>query len=441
MRCLVALTCLAAPTIALHRAWHDQAHRTRRDEKSESARSPDHNFTAVLQRMSYWSHAGAALAPTDKYLLFSPDAGGLNNIRIGMEMTAVVAQYTNRTLVLPPPSAVYLLDNGDRKDVPASMEKEDTHTLLESLFNLPQIKASVPTLTFSEFMSRTGFSWDYVEHNASRVLTEYRDAECSPLSTYAKVSDALLFMDGSKREGFSCGEWWQNGAPREEIAMAMGERGWALLDHGFVWTQSAFEIAAHVVSYLGVFDYNALHGRYGDFQFTDARTDLKDILKNWPSLLENGTTLYVSTDSPQLFQKFEHPGVQVFLWEDFFGPQTGHLLTSVKAKFSDEQWFKLQGIVEEIICTFSKLFVGTDRSSFSGHIARMREEADAPTKGHNVHMEEESVEKIRDQINKWEKRDGRWSFKPLPWDVGAPFLLELRAARSIVGPSQVPPIV
>jgi hypothetical protein len=56
----------------------------------------------------------------DKYLTFEYDAGGWNNVRMGMECLLVVAHATGRTLVVPPQQHLYLLglnhqDKGDKE--------------------------------------------------------------------------------------------------------------------------------------------------------------------------------------------------------------------------------------------------------------------------------------------------------------------------------------
>jgi hypothetical protein len=44
-----------------------------------------------------------------KYISFSPDRGGWNNIRMSMEIIFVIAAASGRTLVLPPEQPLYLL--------------------------------------------------------------------------------------------------------------------------------------------------------------------------------------------------------------------------------------------------------------------------------------------------------------------------------------------
>ena len=68
--------------------------------------------------MVYWSDIPedssfvSPFKPTDgaeQYLLFEPDEGGWNNIRMNMETVMVMAHAMGRTLVLPPEQAMYLL--------------------------------------------------------------------------------------------------------------------------------------------------------------------------------------------------------------------------------------------------------------------------------------------------------------------------------------------
>ena len=75
----------------------------------------------VLERMRYWRTEGgksltASTQAAERFLLFDLDVGGLNNIRIGWEMAALVAKNTNRTLVLPPAERFYLIP-GERSTI------------------------------------------------------------------------------------------------------------------------------------------------------------------------------------------------------------------------------------------------------------------------------------------------------------------------------------
>ena len=48
-------------------------------------------------------------AAQPRYITFTPDRGGWNNVRMSMEIIFVLAAATGRTLVLPPKEPLYLL--------------------------------------------------------------------------------------------------------------------------------------------------------------------------------------------------------------------------------------------------------------------------------------------------------------------------------------------
>lgn len=198
------------------------------------------------------------------------------------------------------------------------------------------------------------------------------------------MKEEMMFLDGDKRQPFSCGEWWKLGGPRDELRSTFHDQDWALLTHGFVWHPDAFDIGSKGVKYLGLFQYNSLHARYGDF--VELQVEPSKIFKNWPSLLHDDAKLYVATDAPEKFKTMD-----VLIWDDLSSDKTGRVLALEKELYSSERWFKLTGLVEELICTYSKLFVGSEKSSFSGHIQRMRIHAGAPNTKPLYHTMAESA--------------------------------------------------
>jgi len=388
----------------------------------------DANEKTVLKRMQWWSTGGPEIAPTDKYLFFTADAGGLNNIRIGWEMTGLVAQYTGRTLVLPPPAPIYLLDWGDRKTgfLPAVLANGGTKTDISNILNLKQLKTMLPTLTWNEFEQRTGLKWEEAKNQAVKVGSE-KVADCGALSEYNSVTAKFLFMsgDGDRREGFSCGEWYLRGGPKPVLAEDVGSRGYALLTHGFMWSDDAFQIAAKVVSHLGLFEYVALHARYNDFVANFGKQpepqQVIDGLKPW---LGSGVKFYIASDEPKKFAGLNMYSANVVMWADLLGQATNGLLAKEKERFSEERWFKLTGPVEELICAFSKVFVGSQWSSFSGHIQAMRIQAEAPVTSRILNTDDFPTEDVKSDVAQWDHRGGAGAFSPLPRNEGKVFLLQ-----------------
>eukprot|EP00747_Dinoflagellata_sp_TGD_P056616 gnl/TRDRNA2_/TRDRNA2_150192_c1_seq2.p1 gnl/TRDRNA2_/TRDRNA2_150192_c1~~gnl/TRDRNA2_/TRDRNA2_150192_c1_seq2.p1 ORF type:complete len:109 (-),score=18.39 gnl/TRDRNA2_/TRDRNA2_150192_c1_seq2:59-385(-) len=98
----------------------------------------------------------------------------------------------------------------------------------------------------------------------------------------------------------------------------------------------------------------------------------------------------------------------------------------MRAKYTPERWFKLQGPVEELICTFAKLFVGTDMSTFTGHIQRMRIHAKAPNTMRLMHkpteIENPPMQQIDAELERWDAQRGNHTFFRLPPDTGDDFV-------------------
>jgi len=360
----------------------------------------------VLSRMQWWSKGGRPKASTDKYLLFTPDSGGLNNIRIGWEMTGLVALHTGRTLVLPPAEPMYLLDYGPRLApyLPQSMTQENTKTKIEDLIDLNQTKTMLPILTWEQFHHRTGLSWEDVDKQAERLDDTINFVECDQVALYGAVQAKYLMMPGTgRREGFSCGEWWALGGPKPKLKQLTGDAGLALLTHGFMWHPDAFRIASKAVKFMGLFNYVALHARYNDFQFKESREPADDIFQKLGPFLEPGAVLYIASDEPQKFEGLGKHGVKVVLFEDLLSDKGGNVLTHEKAKYDPERWFKLTGLVEELICAYAKMFVGSDKSSFSGHIQRMRKHVRPPVSSLLDHTDmHQTPAEINEEIRKWQ---------------------------------------
>jgi hypothetical protein len=395
---------------------------------------------AVASRMRYWFPAGTPLPAGDAYLLFDFDQGGLNNLRIGWELSGVIAKLTGRTLVLPPPKPMYLLDYGPRNEkyLPKGKQRTDTNTSMEDLINMKQLRGNLAVLTAKEFEEKVWpLTWLEAKAQAAKMKDEARPnnydqkaMDCNNIPEYKSIQDKFLMMQSTgHREAFFCSKWWTQGGPKDTLKAYMGDTEWALLHHGFVWHEDAFAIAGKVVNYLGLFDYVAMHARYGDFVEHDSQEGPRQILENWKEYLPNGTVLYVATDDASKFEGQQPAGVQLVVWDNFFDDSTGQLLAETRDKYSPDRWFKLTGLVEELICTYSKIFVGTARSSFTGHIQRMRIHAGAPSvipiehKNGETHKANvpDNFPQVRKDLELWANRKN-FTWKPLDRNHGNVFI-------------------
>ena len=78
-------------------------------------------------------HPMGKLAPLEerKYVVFEPDHGGWNNIRMAAEVAMVFAHATGRILVMPPMMVFYLLNN--------DKHGEDNQSTFDKFFDVKRL--------------------------------------------------------------------------------------------------------------------------------------------------------------------------------------------------------------------------------------------------------------------------------------------------------------
>ena len=79
-----------------------------------------------------------------KYLIFEPDHGGWNNIRMAAETAMIFAHASGRTLVLPPVMNFYLLDKNSKA--------EENRVTFEKFFDMRKISEGVNIISMEEFI-------------------------------------------------------------------------------------------------------------------------------------------------------------------------------------------------------------------------------------------------------------------------------------------------
>jgi len=108
----------------------------------------------------------------------------------------------------------------------------------------------------------------------------------------------------------------------------------------------------------GLFD--TFHVRRGDFQYKATRVDAEVLYKNSADLISENTTLYIATDERD--KKFFDPIKQhykVYFLDDF------------KDLYKDLNT-NYYGMLDQLIASKGRTFVGTFHSTFTGYINRMR---------------------------------------------------------------------
>ncbi|RYH11032.1 hypothetical protein EON65_39090 [archaeon] len=79
-----------------------------------------------------------------KFVVFEPDRGGWNNIRMAAETAIMFAHASGRTLVLPPMATWYLLSNSKNPD--------ENKSTFAKFFDLTKIQESLHMITMEEFL-------------------------------------------------------------------------------------------------------------------------------------------------------------------------------------------------------------------------------------------------------------------------------------------------
>ena len=95
------------------------------------------------------AHPLGAKAPVveRRYLVFEPDRGGWNNIRMAAETAMIFAHASGRILVMPPEEHWYLLQ--------ANSNHEENHSEFEDFFQLEKIAENLEIISMEEFLTQT----------------------------------------------------------------------------------------------------------------------------------------------------------------------------------------------------------------------------------------------------------------------------------------------
>lgn len=107
-------------------------------------------------------------------------------------------------------------------------------------------------------------------------------------------------------------------------------------------------------------DFDSAHIRRGDFQYKDTRLDSDQLYDRSKDYLTDGSVFYIATDERKkdFFEPFKK-NHKVYYLDDF-----KHLFEGLNTNF--------YGMLDQLIASRGKVFVGTFHSTFTGYINRMR---------------------------------------------------------------------
>jgi hypothetical protein len=379
----------------------------------------------VLARLEYWKDSTKMVTKEafyktfpqqqDKYLTIEMDTGGFNNIRLGLESMVVYAALTGRIMVFPPATSWYLINNGQISAWGNKVTKKASNFI--DFFDLKDMCNLIRCMSAEEFVAKEkGNGFDVHPKQYQLYIREMREKATwgwtAPIDNVVYVPSKKAFDDtgelarlGDKfigqRKGIDLNEAkWKdpkvlhfpsgnslNGGKNYRFlgqiaalaAFANPETRTVLMQmvrDRIHYLPKTFEVAAKVVAHLGMFGYSSLHIRRNELQYKDVFISMEKLRENVEGLFMPGEIIYVATDqsAPHFLDALRKTHT-VYIWKDFFEAKGGNVLTDVDIPSG------IIGQIEQVICAGGRSFAGTDFSTFSGFIPRLRAYMDAPDKG------------------------------------------------------------
>jgi hypothetical protein len=356
-----------------------------------------------LNKFSYWNEAlltGQLPKPlANRYVVFDVDQGGLNNIRMAFDYVVVLTALTGRTLVMPVKSPWYLLDIGPIPD-----EHKGGTTEFDDIYNIQALAKAIPVISTEQFIQiasshleipkefqnseafngENNGAWrDWLLESAEIPgWNPYDTVICMPNIKAAMVGPHMddAYLDGRTPVEFSA---WMNAAPvlyfpstkkyrslgpvatmlagSDDTNPILARR---LLKHHIRYSDEIFGLANKIINALGLDYYDSIQIRGNDFQYTKSMPGIEAICDNIGALFDESLPIYVASDETkdcvfdELAAKLRCP--KIFRWED---------AESVVKEPIPFAWI---GPLEQLICAGARRFVGTDLSTFTSYIHRLR---------------------------------------------------------------------
>jgi hypothetical protein len=380
--------------------------------------------------LSYWRHVPGdehylseytSLGP-EKYVVFEPDCGGWNNVRMAFETVVLFAAMTGRTLVMAPRKMpIYLLDKNP--------EYFENAKGIHALYSMSELASRMSVVSFEEFIEREVKPGN-LGHLPDDMDDDFFNAKmgCGKVpffkwlesgqardviwSQWEVFATALIFPSqpgGSVKEEAQNKPWLaqmiktltaaQDGRKLVEYTKEMQEvlvmhfsgdygRG-RMLTHPYAWIAhadrsrddfskrfvrdalhyhsgiycKARDVISLILADAGSGGFSTMHVRRGDLQFTEVKISAEKLLQGVENHLLPGETLYIATDEADksFFAPFHDAGYKVKMLQDYY---TRAGLAHINQNYV--------GMIESIVAAHGRTFTGTYKSSFTGYIYRLR---------------------------------------------------------------------
>jgi hypothetical protein len=284
--------------------------------------------------------------PTDKYIVTDWYHAGFNNFRMTFEIASVLSYTLNRKLIIP----------GPRK-IPHLQEKKFS---ISDFFDIENFVINYEE-SYDEFLKD---SHDVITINYPSHDTLYK-VDNSPVPDYFKGTNIVNLheMENIKFLHFP-GNLFGNFY--HAISHTNITDICKMVKKHIHYKESIFDNAKKCIDILGDQQYYAIHIRRGDFLTGGADSwmwnfitmSAEKILENIENIIPINSKLYIATDEKDktYFLPFKEK-YDIYFYDD------------IKCDKIEEHTV---GLIEQIICSRSKTFVGTFVSTFSTYINRLR---------------------------------------------------------------------
>lgn len=284
------------------------------------------------------------------YLVLFPYIGGFNNTRMSLELALCLCYLTNRVLVLPP---TY------------KMPHFEENLNISDFFDLKNL--GIKWLSFIEFCDLKGFDYDFnlikskgknFNHNIiENVIVQGSILPPLNFIRQRKLLKLHQIFDNTEiitSDSNLLGNFYTTIFTPHIFSLKQ------LIAKHLIIREDIFSKGAELIDKLKDLSYYSIHIRRNDFEWKEAWIDSQTLFNNIKDIIPLNSKLYISTDHPSNDKFFDifKKNYQTIFYKDL-----------VQQENFPKNWIPL---LEMLICTRGKRFIGTKFSTFSTYIYRLR---------------------------------------------------------------------